>query len=298
MQSALRRLIHVFMVLVAIGCSFSARAAYQITTVDYPDAAAQTQLFGINNSGQIVGQALYADGSSLSFTYDFRKGGFTTLPNVPDVSFFLGINERGTVVGSVSDAAFTYEHGVILDKKGNATTLNHPAPLTNTQARAIGPSGLVTGFAYNADFTMTAGFIYDPKRNTFIDILPNSEDITIAQGINGRGDVVGNFSTFTDDQAFLRDSGGVITMFNVNGLPTRARGISDSGQITGFYDTGSSLEGFVGTLSGGFVTLSVPGALATIAQAIDNAGTVVGYYFDADANLHGFIATPLPPKGK
>jgi hypothetical protein len=297
MQSALRRLIHVFMVLVAIGCSVSARAAYQFTTVDYPGAVF-TQLWGINNSGQAVGQAFFADDSSVSFVYDSKKGGITDLPNVPDNSNFIGINEKGTVVGSVSDAAFTYTHGVILDKNGSATTFIHPAPYTNAQARAIGPSGLVTGSASDDPFTTSIGFIYDPKRNTYIDFVPTTVGFTIAQGINGRGDVVGSTSSPDDVISFLRDSGGAITFFKVNGAPTRARGLSDSGQIVGFINGDAGLEGFVGTLSGGFALVNVPGATDTFAQGIANSGTIVGQYYDADGNGHGFVATPLPPKGK
>ncbi len=200
------------------------------------------------------------------------------------------------ISAGVSDAAFTFEHGLILEKNGNVTTFVHPAPLTNTQARAIGASGLVTGYAYDEAFTMAAGFIYDPRRNTFIDILPS--ELTIAQGINARGDVVGSTSSPSGDQGFLRDSHGTITLFQVNGAQTRARGINDSGQIAGFREGISGLEGFVGTLSGGFEPLIVPGATDTIVQGIANSGVVVGYWFDVDGFVHGFIATPLPPKGK
>lgn len=294
MQTVLQRWIQLFIVVVAIGCSISARADYQFRVFDYPGAVA-TQLWGINNSGQVVGNAFFADDSLLSFVYDSRKGGITDLSNVPDNSNFIGINESGTMVGAVSDAAVTYEHGVILDKKGNATTFVHPAPLTNTVARAVGPSGLVTGYAY--DDVDSTGFIYDPKSNTFIDFLPSA--LTIAQGINGRGDVVGGIVTAPFDRlGFLRDSSGNISLFKVDGHRTRARGINDSGQIVGFMDTSSGVQGFVGTLSGGFTPVNVPGATDTLPQGIANSGAIVGQYFDADGNTHGFIATPLPPKGK
>jgi hypothetical protein len=298
MQIVLHRWIPLFIMLVAIGCSFSARADYQFTTVDYPGSAVATQLWGINNSGQIVGQAFLADGSSLSFIYDSKKGSFTSLPTIPDSSVFLGINEKGTTVGSVSDAALTFEHGLILDKKGDATTFVHPAPLTNTLARAIGASGLVTGYAYDDAVTTTTGFIYDSRRNTFIDILPSTVGFTIAQGINARGDVVGSTSSPTDVEGFLRESNGTITLFKANGAPTRARGITDSGQIAGFINGSGGLEGFVGTLSDGFELLNVPDATDTFVQGIANSGAVVGSYIDAAGNSHGFIATPLPPKKK
>jgi hypothetical protein len=56
MKSLLRRCTHLLLAVVGIACSFPALAAYEYTTVDYPGAVS-TQLWGINNSGQVVGTA-------------------------------------------------------------------------------------------------------------------------------------------------------------------------------------------------------------------------------------------------
>jgi hypothetical protein len=108
----------------------------------------------------------------------------------------------------------------------------------------------------------------------------------------------------------LRAPNGNITTFQVNGLPTIARGINDSGQIVGFvyYPTNANPstwvhKGFVTTLVGmiGFEAVNIPdaelleypGAPQTYLEGITNAGEIIGYWSDG-ANSHAFIATPSP----
>jgi hypothetical protein len=94
-----------------------------------------------------------------------------------------------------------------------------------------------------------------------------------------------------------------VTFFRVNGQPTRARGISDSGAITGFLNDASTIyKGFVTTLQGssGYQAVSIPDAnlLAnplggiTFAQDIANNAAVSGTAVDSGGLWHGFIATP------
>ena len=156
------------------------------------------------------------------------------------------------------------------------------------------------------------GFLYDdPKSNSFTNFLPSPE--TIAQGINSRGDIVGDVflnpgGAYTNSPqgfyGFLRHKNGTIVFFNVNGsVRTKARGVSESGAITGwFIDAVTGVQrGFVTSLSGqgGFQSLTtaalldVPGSTATIAEGIDSQGRVCGNWFDASGGEHGFLATPV-----
>jgi hypothetical protein len=327
MQSMNRRFINLFLVLVGFACSFAVQAAYVFTTVDYPGAVS-TSLWGINDSGQAVGGATFSNGSQTNFIYDVSKGTFAPV-SAPVGTGLLGINASGVLAGGLATGGI--ESGIILNKKGSPTTFSHPG-FDSTQARAIGKSGLVTGFSINLDnnpdpclqeIEGSVGFIYDPASGNFTDILPSP--ITIAQGINGRGQVVG--SVFLEGLAapagdglygFLRDTNGAITLFRVNNRNTRARGITDSGLITGFVNNPGGPKGFVASLSAapGYQSLSIPPAdllspanpnVGTFGQGINNAGVVSGAWTDVttipgecgDQNVsHGFIATPLPPKKK
>ena len=308
MISVMRRCIQLFIVLAAIACSFSAQAAYTFAIVKYPGAFV-TALSGVNNSGQILGQAaLSADPNAprVNFLYDAYKKTFTPVPPVPgEGTGLLGINDPGVMVGSIAAEVdnggnvITPEIGLIRSTKGKFTMFSHPGPLDNTEARAVNNSGRVTGFAYNDDGDNFLGFIYDPTNGSFTDLPFVGSQQLIFQGINTSGQAVGSvalpdlglyagypFGIY----GFLRNTNGAITVFQVNGVCTRARGINDSGQIAGWTRPcapGAHVSGFVGTLVGpSFQTLNVPGATDTFAQGINNAGQIVG-----SADSDGFIAS-------
>jgi hypothetical protein len=68
----------------------------------------------------------------------------------------------------------------------------------------------------------------------------------------------------------------IFTRFDVPGATTTfASSISDSGDIVGRYNVGSSTLGFLLT-SGSYTTLAVPGSNLTSAAGINNAGMIVG----------------------
>src|SRR3989442_1637138 len=228
MQAIMIRFIRLLLVLWALVCPWPAHAAYQITSIDYPGVGF-TEVFGINDSGLVVGT------SNVAFTYDARTGVFTPVPDAP--GGVLGINDHGVMVGPTGFP----ENGFVRSTDGTYTLFSKPG-WDNTEPRGVSNTGLVTGYAFNSGFpTTTVGFIYDPEANTFIDILPGP--FTIAQGINARGEVVGSASlpsgvACTGCPAglygWLRAASGSLTFFQVNGHSTRARGITDSGVITGF----------------------------------------------------------------
>jgi hypothetical protein len=225
----------------------------------------------------------------------------------------LGISDFGILVGSVTSLDLLTQSGFILKKNGTSTVFDHPDAVSFTQARGVNNKGLVTGFRDSADDPFAHGFIYDPKTDTFTDIVPSL--LTIAQGINSRGDVVGSAIFFNADDpcppsvggtvryGWLRTADGTVTYFDVNGDRTSARGINDWETIAGFVtdtDTGIT-KGFVVELDGWqcqSITiadadlLEFPGADATFPGGITNSGAVVGSYIDLTNNSHGFIATP------
>jgi hypothetical protein len=336
MKSVTQRCIQLLLVMVGIVGSFAAQAAYEFTNVD-PPGATFTQLWGINNSGRAVGNAATGTGD-ISFLHDSKKGSYTILAPYSDPAELLGINESGVTVG-ISDDGNVYS-GLIRSKAGGYTSFSHP-DCVNTHGRAVSTTGLVSGYADTCTIgAYSVGFIYDPASDTFTDFLPSP--ITIAQGINGRGQVVGSTrlppngaypGSPSGTYAFLRESNGTISFFRVNSQSTRARGITDSGRIVGFFtdiDTGLD-HGFVGSLAGlpgsgqnipDVELLDVPSSwatpdyviISTFPQGINDAGVIVGGWTEClaavvavslngcnapgNSKFHGFIATPVPPKKK
>jgi hypothetical protein len=285
---------------------------YEYRSIDLPGSEF-TQVFGINDRGQVVGTGLVA------FSHDLRSGEYTLIDEVAgfDSAAVLGVNNRGDFVGAVTDPGSARQSGLLLDRKGRMTVFDHPGAFSGTTARAISSQGLITGYRDPVEPTsFLAGFIYDPSSEQFTDIVPSL--VTIAQGINGRGDVVGSAVFQAEDDpcnsgapagslvryGWFRSSEGDVLYFTVNGLAnTAARGLADSGSITGF-----AVDAAAGVVAG-FVTelgdeqcqdISVaedslvvfPGATRTFPQGISNSGVVVGEYSDADGNIHGFVAAP------
>ena len=291
---------------------------YDYQSVDYPGASF-SNAFGATQRGDVVGNGSI-DPDSFPFIYDIKKGTFTNIAPVAGYDFtgVIGISDTGVVVGSVDDAAAGITSGLILARNGMATVFDHPSAAGFTQARGVNNLGLVTGYRavdpVDSDTEFAAGFIYDPTTDTFTDIVPSY--FTLPQGINGRGDVVGSalfIEAFgTPDPCgsapsayygWLRTADGNVTYFNVNGLRTRARGISDSGTVVGFVSDPATgeVKGFATELDGTqcqMITiadedlLQFPGAINTFPANITNSGTITGSYQYEPGSGGGFIATP------
>ena len=271
-------------------------AAYVFAPVVVPGASFMVNFSGPNEQGQVVvnpdiGSGIYQDGT------------FTLLPPPPAGYYVtgLGINNAGTVTGVAFTTPDFLEQGFIL-KGSNYSFFSRPG-WQNTEARAIGNSGLVTGWSIDYDTGQSAGFVYDPRTGTFTDATPPGSDFTIAQGINKAGVISGNGHDANGSYAFIWQQGTFakgkgtvpfIDTFLVNNERGRARGINDAGVIVGFTES----AGFVGNAVRGYQLLTVPGATTTGAgttfcAGINNSGQVTCGFIDFDAGtFRAFIGTP------
>lgn len=287
MNSVLWRFVRPLAALTALVLSTAASAVYVFNTVNYPGSV-MTDVRGLNGTGRIVGYAS-VDGVN-NFGFSYAGGVFSLLPSagVPVVAH--GINDAGVIVGSTFEAPSTSRAFIL--SGGTYTVFSRPG-WANSYARAIGPSGLVTGYSDDGA-SASSGFIYNPVTAAFTDITIPGAFLTIAQGINNAGQVVGSANLAPGGaRAFLRQPDGTIVLFQIGGNPTRARGITDTGLMTGFVTIAGVTSGFVGD-SLGYQLLDVPGATQTVGEAINNAGQVSGLYTDgATGATRGFIATPV-----
>jgi hypothetical protein len=300
-----------------------AQAEYDFQLIDYPGTL-RTQVFGVNDRGDAVGNGK-TDTNSFPFVYKSKKGTFTDVANAAGYVKFgvLGITDSGVMVGGVDSLDETTELGFIRGADGTFTVFSHPDAATFTEARAVNNQGLVTGYrdtpAGGGGFDgPTVGFIYDPTTETFTDVDTAPSVFTIAQGINSKGDVVGN-SRFYNGEApcpfagsqdelvsygWLRTADRTISYFDVNGWKdTNARGINDAGWIVGWvYDENvDKIKGFKVKLDGSPCQsltvadsdlLEFPGFVSTAPEGITNSGDIVGIVQNLNGDMHGFIATP------
>ena len=271
-------------------------AGYVFTEVFVPGASVMSNFWGPNDKGQVILTSDIGDGF-------YKDGTFTPLPD-PPAGYFVsphGINNAGTIVGSAFAPPDFQEQGFILT--GSAYTFFSRPGWQFTEPRGIGNSGLVTGWNSEDASNRTAGFVYDPRTNTFTDATPPGSLFTITQGINksgvisgsGRDASTGTYAFIWQQGTFTKGKSVVpfIDRFEVANRHARARGINDTGIVVGYTDS----TGFVGNSVRGFELLKVPGATdvglsTTFCEGINNSGQVTCGYIDDSFNFHAFIGSP------
>ena len=216
--------------------------------------------YGINNLGQVVGYYVNSSGSQFGYLYSGGSNGtYTTIEDPLDkpinptlVSFTnaYGINDSGQIVGQFQDPSTLGYHG-FLYSKGVYTTLDDPLGVNSmgnkyTFASAINNSGQIVG--YYDDGPKSHGFLYANGVYTTLDD-PLGVNGTLPLGINSAGQIVGNYLDASFNSHGFLYSNGIFTSMDLLGPSTTLGGINDSGQLTGTYDLGTSIFGFVATPS-------------------------------------------------
>jgi hypothetical protein len=223
--------------------------------------------FGINFAGTVVG----ADGNGNAFSLNRHGVLKTFIPDGGSSAMAFGINDRVNIVGqfvtSIATPGFILVHG-----GKSLITINAPSGPNTVFAQGINNKGLVVGFYVGTDGqdhgftasdraakngTLTGTAVADPT----IPAVPGEPGATFVfsqiLGINDHGIAVGYYGDSTTSQhgfiyntntgtyTFLDDPNAA---FN-NGVEiTQITGITNSGEITGFYsDANGVFHGFVAT---------------------------------------------------
>ena len=204
------------------------------TTVQDPDWL-NTSLYGVNDSGQIVG--FVSDGSGLASGMLYNGGTFNIF-SAPDAPWTIptGINNSGEVVGTYTMSngitnGFVYLNGLI-------TTIDYPgAPYTI--GVALNNAGDVVG-AYGDGSGYWNGFLYH-----------DGDYSTLAFGypiaINDSGEILG-FPGCCGSQEFSIYENGTYQPLGLE-IPGATymmpEGLNDAGQIVGVYqNTSGQMYGF------------------------------------------------------
>ncbi len=222
--------------------------------------------FGINSAGTVVG----TDGNGNAFTLSRHGKLKTFIPKGGSSAVAFGINDQGAIVGQYVTATAT--PGFLQLHGKSDLTINAPSGPNVVNAQGVNNHGLVVGFYVGTD-TQDHGFIAsekavkhglltgiavaDPTMPTVSGEPGATFVFSQILGINDHGIAVGYYGDSTTSQhGFLYNTrSGQYTFLDdpseafSNGVEvTQITGITNSGEITGFYsDANGVFHGFVAT---------------------------------------------------
>lgn len=253
--------------------------------------------YGINNSGQIVGNSATTNYSTHAFLYSEGKMIDLGTLSEGDFSYAYSINNSGQIVGKSGGRAFLYSNGTMID-------LGAPPAMWDDSyscAYGINDSGLIVGEArFGSAYNAIHAAVY--ANGIWIDLSTITGDplcLSLALGVNNSGQIVGSSeideSGGGDHHAFRYPNGGNMTDLGL-GI-SKAYGINDSDQIVGYHQTGSltniTLLAFL--YSNGTITdLGSLGGRFSKAYSINKSGQIVGYSQNASGTDRAFLYNPQP----
>ena len=209
---------------------------------------------GINDNGQIVGFCGGCTGPGDSNLHGFIRDvdGTITIfdpPNALNTRDPLSINNRGQITGQYQT---TSNQGLafIRSADGVFTILDPPAPCRSVTPFAINNAGEILGICAEGAYPSLRlhGFVRDAQGNfTIFDPPGSAQILTPDMGINASGQVAGCFQDISNNyHCFVRDYEGDFSVFDLPGTQPGARGINDSGAVTGVFYSGGWRGFFAG----------------------------------------------------
>ena len=278
----------------------SAAPQPDFTNISYSDTGS-TALYGINNSGQAVGEFYDSAVNIKAFQYN---GGssytFLSPPNAGDRVLVYGINNAGAILGWSQNGYFrktgtTYT--VLGDYTGARFTDYTGISNTKTVGYFTNASGYSSGFIKTGD-TFTGAVTVNHPSASSASCRANWTCGTMLTGINDAGHVTGVY-TDTDGyyRGFVYKDGGFTPVdhpdrSSSNKINTWVTGINGSGVVVGYFWSSDSRDhGFVknGTV---FTVIDHPSAAAsgegTHIYGINDSGRMAGWYDDG-TKATGFL---------
>ena len=241
--------------------------------------AVNSSAFGINDSGQVVGENTTSDGASeYAFLYD--NGTVTNLGTLGGtVSSANSINSSGQIVGTsyttgnAGEEAFLYENGTMT---GLGTLTGYTS---SSSAVGINNSGQIAVNASNSTGRMNA-FIDTNGTKTNLGTLggTGTQAVTEASAINNSGQVVGvSYTSSGIESAFLYSNGTMTNLNTLGAMASWAYGINNSGEVVGsltLNDSGPGPDAFLYTSATGMENLNTIYA----SLLVSNHGGEAGFY--------------------
>ena len=233
-----------------------------------------SQAFGVNVSGQVVGDSVTAGGQTHAFLY--ANGAMTDLGTLGGVeSHAYGISDSGQIVGESTDVSGN-EHA-FLYAGGTMTNLGTLGGSTST-AEGINDTGMIVGYSATA-----AGATHAFKLSiggAMSDLGTLGGTTSQAIGVNNSGQISGHSTIASGaDRAFLYTGGTMTNLGTLGGPQSFAyHGINNAGAVAGDSSTskpGQPFSGFVYS-SGSLTNIGTLGGTDIFVRAMNDGGQVVG----------------------
>lgn len=288
------KLYRIILLALAVGLTSLGSAAlaqnYAFETLNYPGAF-ETLLNDINNTGAIIGSFTTSEDEFAGTPFIFSGDSFRILEfaGVPEPEVYA-INDAGAMAGIGFDAEEFSFLAFQTAPDGNVETFSIPGAF-GIFPYHIDSAGVVTGVSF--DFDSESIF---RKNGDSIDEISVEGFGSIAGAVANDNGTIAGVGFLEDDTAvsfIYRD--GVAEPFAHPDGETFVTAINNSDVIAGqIFGNDDSNRSFVFS-DAGFTEIMFPGAESTSVSGMNDAGVLVGYYrLPNSANLHGFIATPVP----
>ena len=226
---------------VALSCAAAAMAGAPVYKVEVVRASEGSpypkRLWGINNQGEMVGQAVTVKGSDYWVGIRVRDRVVTEVPESADANLW-GINDAGVIVGDYGVRGYRWgTDGLRTDIGSLGGDHGH------THAQAIDSAGKIVGStsATTRDAWPVHAFVYDAGAMTDLGTLGG--DNSSAADVNDLGQVAGNTQMVPggfDEHAFIWQNGVMKDLGTFGGAQSTARAINASGHVVGSAKDASS----------------------------------------------------------
>ena len=247
-----------------------------------------SQAFGINDKGQIVGN--YADKTGYEHAILWKNGKITDLgilPGALDESSAQGINDKGQIVGTCTylygiNHGFLWQNSVMTDLgtlPGGSWCI---ASDINNNGQIVGASNDASGYSH----------AFSWKNGKITNLGTLSGGWSSADSINDKGQIVGSSGNASGyNHAVLWQNGKITDLGTLpGGLNSFADCINDNGQIVGSSADASGYSHAVLWQNGKITDLGkLSGSVLSSATSINNAGQIVGYCGYEPDNPHACV---------
>jgi len=234
--------------------------------------------YDINNSTQIVG-TVQSGGITTPMIWD-PVTGITLLPGATGHCGAFGVNNNSESVGRLNTGSGNPEFACLWEADTTLVPIGIPAgDYDYSTAHDANDAGVVALYATEAlvgpDVNDT--YVWDAVNGfTMLPHLSWNDEATIPYEIGNNGWVAGTSMNGYDQHAVYWDENGNIhDLGMLNGMPSKAWGLNDHGQVVG-QTTVFNSDAWIWDETNGMVQLQDYGYIA-VAYDINNNGWIVGY---------------------